>query len=150
MRERERSLMSFSLVSVVAWAQALRLLACSRVGLELPSPAIRPAAGLPAGTAFLEAFTRMDSSGTRMGRDGWPLIMGDDPGVPGRVRAMTNRRFKSCRLQATALVPFMRLSVPMPLASCGMQMREVSCDERSGRLQRRCAESVSTRQHWMI
>ena len=40
------------------------------------------------------AGARFPPSGTRMDRDGCPLIMGDDPGVPERLRAMVNRRFR--------------------------------------------------------
>ena len=72
-----------------------------------------------------------------MDRDGWPLIMGDDPGVPERVRAMANRRFR--KLQT---VPFTRLLAAITPASCGAQMREASCDERSARPQRKCGEGV--------
>ena len=34
-----------------------------------------------------------------MDRDGLPLIMGDDPGVPERVRAMANRRFRKLQTE---------------------------------------------------
>ena len=45
------------------------------------------------------AGARFPHSGPRMDLDGWPLIMGDDPGVPDRVRAMTNRRFKKLQTE---------------------------------------------------
>ena len=39
------------------------------------------------------AGARFPPSGARMDRDGLPLIMGDDLGVPERMRAMANRWF---------------------------------------------------------
>ena len=56
------------------------------------------ASNMPRVGAFA-AKARTLHSGTRMDRDGWPLVMGDNPGVPDRVRAMTNRRFRKLQTE---------------------------------------------------
>ena len=60
------------------WATVLSIsspfLACSRVGLESPFSAIRPAAGLPAGAAFWEAA--LERQGPRTVERGWTVTVG--------------------------------------------------------------------------
>ena len=80
-----------------------------------------------------------------MDRDGCLLIIGDDPGVPERLRAMVNRRFRkvetngdgACAIHALAGID--HSGVP--------RHADASCDERSASLQRRCVESASICQH---
>ena len=47
-----------------------------------------------------------------------------------------------------AHVAFMRSSAVVAQGDCGMRIREAFCDERSARLQGKCAEIVETPEHW--
>ena len=98
--------------------------------------------------AAFAAEARFPHSGASMDGDGCPLAMGDGQGVPAEVGALVNRRYRKMLTNSDGACGIHALAA-IARAACGMQIREVSCDGRSARLQRKCAEIAAMLQRWM-